>query len=164
MFQNLRQGNTLYILEKSETPKLKIGEVVSVGAPTPVYNTQTAGLTMGFQPKMEVLVRAKVDDKEGDFAHLPTDKSVHDYGTMIVADNREAMLSEVDSMKQRSQHILETVDYHKEVVEVCDDMLKALNPNYAKERERDEAIDSLNDRMTGIEAELSKVVKLLTKK
>lgn len=164
MFQNLRQGNTLYILEKSETPTLKMGEVVSVGAPTPVYNTQTAGLTMGFQPKMEMSVRAKVDDKEGDFAHLPTDQSVHDYGTMIVTDGREAMLSEVDAMKQRSRHILETVDYHKEVVEACEDMCKKLNPNYAKERERDEAIDTLNERMSGIEEELSKVVKLLTKK
>lgn len=164
MFQNLRQGNTLYILEKSETPILKLGEVINVGTPTPVYNTQTAGLTMGFQPKMEVLVRAKVDDKEGDFAHLPTDQSVHDYGTMIVTDSREAMLSEVDSMKQRSQHILDTVDYHKEVVDACDGMFKTLNPNYAKERERDEAIDTLNERMSGIEEELSKVVKLLTKK
>lgn len=164
MFQNLRQGNALYVLDKADVPVLRVGEIVSVGNPTPVYNTQTAGLTIGMQPKMELAIRCKVDGKEGEFAHLPADQNVHDYGNMIVADSREAMLSEVDSIKQRAQGILDKVESSKATIEACGEMFKTLNPNYAKEQERDEAITSLSDRLDGIESSMSQILKLLNKK
>lgn len=164
MFQNLRQGNTLYILDKSDVPVLKMGQVVNVGQPTAVYNTKTAGLTMGLQPKMELTIRAKVDDKEGDFSHLPADMTVHDYGNMIVTDNREAMLSEVDSLKQGAVQILESVERSKATIAACDEMFKVLNPSFAKEMARDEAIGNLNERLNGIESTMSQMLKLLNKK
>jgi hypothetical protein len=164
MFQNLRQGNTLYVLDKSDVPVLRIGEVVSVGNPTPVYNTQTAGLTIGMQPKMEISIRCRVDGKEGDFAHLPIEQNVHDYGDMLVADSREAMLSEVDNLKQRAQAVLDKVEYSKATITACGEMFKTLNPNYAKEQERDEAITSLSDRLNGIESSITQILKTLNKK
>ena len=164
MFQNLRQGSVLYVLEKSEKPVLKMGEVVSVGAPTPMYNTQTAGLTMGFQPTMEVVVRAKVDGKEGDFPHLPATNGVHDYGNMVVTDSREAMLGEVDTLKRTAENVLASVERNENVVSECDTILKSLNPDYAKAKERDEAISNLNNRLDGIESTMSQVLKLLNKK
>lgn len=164
MFQELRQGSTIYVLDKSENPSLKMGQVLNVGVPAPVYNTQTAGITMGMQPRMEITVRAKVDGTDGDFAHLPATAGVHDYGTMIVADSREAMLSEVDTMKQRAQQELDRKEKNEAIVAACNDMFKTLNPSYAKEAERDEAIVSLNSRLDGIESTMSQVLKLLNKK
>lgn len=163
MFQNLRQGGTIYILDKDDVPRLKIGQVLNVGTPTPMYNTQTSGITMGFQPTMEVTIRAKVDEKEGDFAHLPAMQGVHDYGNMVVTDNREAMLSEIDNIKQRAQQELDRTERNKSIIASSNDMFKKLNPNYAKEVERDEAIGQLNSRLDGIEDTMSKVLKLLNK-
>lgn len=151
-------------MEKSDKPVLKMGEVVSVGAPTPMYNTQTAGLTMGFQPTMEVVVRAKVDGKEGDFPHLPAANGVHDYGNMVVTDSREAMLGEVDTLKRTAENVLASVERNENVVSECDTILKSLNPDYAKAKERDEAISNLNSRLDGIEDTMSQVLKLLNKK
>jgi hypothetical protein len=47
MFSALRQGMPLYILEKGETPNIKIGQVESVTSPRPMYNTfnPAAGLS-----------------------------------------------------------------------------------------------------------------------
>lgn len=163
MFQNLRQGNTLYVIDKSGVVTLKVGQIVSVGNPTPVYNTQTAGLTIGIQPKMEVLVRAKVDDKEGDFPNLPADRNVHDYGTMVVTDSREAALSEVDAIKQCAQGVLDSVPHNEATIAACDEIFKALNPSYAKEQERDAAISSLSQRLDGFEKTLVNIEKLLSK-
>lgn len=167
MFQNLRQGNQIYILEKGEKPSLKIGQVLKVGSPTAVYNTQTTGIMNGFQPKMEIVVRANVDGTEGDFAHLYTDESVHDYGNMVVTDSREAMLSEVDSLKQKSQQEIDRLEYNKSVVASCGEIFKVLNPRYAKEQERDEAIKDLNSRFDNFEKRmgttLSNIEKLLSK-
>lgn len=163
MFQNLRQGNTLYVIDKSGVPSLKIGQVVSVGNPTPVYNNSTP-ITMGLQTKTEVLVRAKVDDKEGDFPHLPSDQNTHDYGNMVVTDSREAALSEVEALKQFSQSVIDSVPHHEKSILACEEMAKSLNPNYAKEKERDEAIGSLNSRMDSMEGNIAKILKLLNDK
>ena len=164
MFQNLKQGDTLYILDKTGIPMLKEGIVVSVGNPTPVYNTQTSGITLGFQNAMEVSVRANVENTEGDFAHLPLSDSVHDYGTMVIADNREAMVSEVDKVRAKAQGELDRDAQNRETVAACDEMFKTLNPNYAKEKERDEAIGNLSSRLDGIESNMSQILKLLNKK
>ena len=83
---------------------------------------------------------------------------------MIVADSREAMLSEVDTMKQRAQQELDRKEKNEAIVAACNDMFKTLNPSYAKEAERDEAIVSLNSRLDGIESTMSQVLKLLNKK
>jgi hypothetical protein len=42
-----------------------------------------------------------------------------------------------------SKSILANVEQHKSNIEACEKILKELNPVYAKEQERDEAIDSL---------------------
>lgn len=162
MFQNLRQGSSLYIIDKTgDAPVLKTGQVVSVGNPTPVYNNQ---FTMGMQPKFEILVRAKVDGKEGDFAHLPAALDVYDYGAMVVSDNRESVLNEIGNICQMAQDELDRAEKNKAIVAACKEMSKAINPSYAKEAERDEAIDNLNNRLDGIEDTMAQVLKLLNKK
>ena len=163
MFQNLRQGNTIYVIDKSGVPSLKLGQVVSVSNPTPVYNNTTP-ITIGLQAKTEVLVRAKVDDKEGDFPHLPSDQNVHDYGNMVVTDSREAALSEIEALKQFSQSVIDSVPHHEESIIACEEIAKSLNPNYAKEKERDEAIGRLSGRLDGIEENMVQILKLLNKK
>lgn len=87
-----------------------------------------------------------------------------DYGNMIVADSRETMLSEVDAMKQRAQEVLDSVDKNKSTIAACESMFKVLNPNFAKEAERDAEIKNLSGRLDGIEASLSQITKLLNKK
>lgn len=168
MFQNLRQGNQIYILEKSkEGLTIKVGQVVKVGTPTAVYNTQTSGILAGFPPKMEIAIRANVDGQEGDFGHLLTDESVHDYGSMIVADSKESALSVVDTQKQQSLQELGRKEYNEKNVKACDEIFKMLNPEFAKEQARDEALKDLNDRFNDFEKRmgntLTNIEKLLSK-
>lgn len=146
---------------------LKVGQVTSVGAPFPKYKTITPNVGVGIQPEMVVDIHAKTDEQEYDFKQLPCNSSVSNYGNAIVSDSREAMLSEVDDMKQRSQGILDSVEYHEKVLVACDEMLKSLNPNFAKEVARDEAINSLSERLDNFEKKfgqsLSNIEKLLSK-
>lgn len=167
MFSSLRQGSTVYILEKGDKPELRIGQVVSVSNPVQKYTTATPGIGFGMNSEMVVDVKVKVDEQEYDFKQLGCTQSIGNYGNAVVSDNREAMLSEVDSMRQISQHIIDTVDYHKEVVAACDGMIKVLNPHFAKEQERDEAINSLSTRLDSFEERMGKALgnieKLLSK-
>ncbi len=157
MFQNLRPGNTLYIIERNDVPTLKTGQVVNVSAPLPVYGS-------GFQAQYEITLRAKVGDKEGDFAHLPSSGGTHDYGNMIVADSRESLLSALDNIEQIADGELSREAQNKATKAACVEIRKSLNPSFAKEQERDKAIEKLSGRLDGIEDNMSQILKLLNKK
>lgn len=168
MFQNLRNSDTIYVIDKTNVPFLKMGQVVNKSNPIAVTPTQTNGLLIGMNQQMELTIRANVDGHEGDFSHLLTTESVHDYGTMIVTDSREAALSEIDKIRVKSQGELDRKDFNEATIEACEEMSKTLNPTYAKEKERDEAISNLSERLNGIEhkieSNMSQILKLLNKK
>lgn len=161
MFQNLRENDAVYVIDKSGVPCLKIGQVKNVSRPMPATPTQTSGLMMGMNQQLEITLRAVVDEKEGDFPHLPTMATVHDYGNMLIAESREAALSEIDKIRMKSQGELDRQDINEQTVAACEEMSKALNPTYAKEKERDAAISSLGGRLDNIESMLSKFMEQL---
>ena len=168
MFSATRQGSTIYVLEKGgEAPVLRVGQAVSVSNPTPRYSTATPGVGIGMNTEMVVDIRVKADEVEYDFKQLPCTQNIATYSNAVVSDNREAMLAEVDSLRQNSMGILDKVDYHRAVVDACDEMLKTLNPSYAKEQARDEAISNLSERLDSFEQRMGKALgnieKLLAK-
>jgi peptidoglycan hydrolase CwlO-like protein len=73
------------------------------------------------------------------------------------------MISEVDGMLQSSKSIIESVDYHRNVISACETILKQLNPVYAKEQERDSAIDDLKSEVESLHKQIAKMTELLSK-
>lgn len=160
MFSGVRQNNLFYILEKENEPKLRIGQVVSVSNPQPMFNQQYGAPTENF-----VDITVKVDNETMEFKKLPASSSIADSGRdgVIVSDNKEVMNNEVESMLQSSQSILERVDYHKKVVENCNQILRVLNPRLAKEKERDDDINKLKNKIGGLEDKMDKILTILSK-
>lgn len=163
MFQNLRENDTVFVIDKSGVPCLKFGRVKSTGRPMPASPTQTAGLMMGMNQQFEVTLRAVVDDNEGDFPHLPATATVHDYGNLLIAETREAALSEIDKIRMKSQGELDRHDINEQTVIACEEMSKTLNPSYAKEKERDKAISSLGGRLDNLEEGMAKILEYINK-
>lgn len=60
-------------------------------------------------------------------------------------------------MMENSKSILSNVEQHKSNIVACEKILKELNPVYAKEQERDEAIDNISGRMDRIENILARL-------
>ena len=73
------------------------------------------------------------------------------------------MIQEVDAMMQNSRNILDSVEQHERNISACENILKQLNPVYAKEQQRDEAIDNISDRMDHMEEVLSRLESMLAK-
>lgn len=129
MFSALRQNSIVYILNKQDTPVLKKGIVVSVTAPK--------ARTQGFYSNpldMVVDINIKVNDTQETLKNIPANLSIANDGNMVVSETREAMSSEVDSMLSMSKQVLDSVPYHNRVIKACDEMLKELNPQFAKEK------------------------------
>lgn len=162
MFSALRQGSSFYILDKSNVPQLKFGSVVSVSQPTPKYNNSFIPGHNYNDTVVDVIV--KVGDSELKFEKLPSNLSIANFGQsgVVVAESKEAMNAEVEGMLRNSRSILESVPYHQKVLETCDSMLRELNPQFAKEKEQEEKIATLERKMGGMESTLTDIRKMLS--
>lgn len=158
MFSGLRQNGLFYILEKGEELRLRIGQVVSVSNPQPKYGQYGyAG-----QPEMTVDVSVKVDEETMEFKHLNANASIANSGNVIVSDSKDAMTAEVEGLLHTSKGILESVSYHERVLSSCDGILRELNPSFKKEKEQEEKIGMLEEKMVGIEGTLSDMMSMLS--
>lgn len=161
MFSSIRQGNLFYILLKGEKPVLKIAQVESVSNPTAKYPTYTPGQPFGQQPEMIVDIKVKYEEEIMDFQKLPANGEIFAYPNVIVSDKKEAISSEVESMLQTSKRTIESVPYHQSVIENCDEILKMLNPQFAKEKQQEEKIGSLETEVKSIKGDLGDIKMML---
>ena len=162
MFQGLRTGGLFYVLEKGDELKLKIGHVVSVSNPQPKYNQMSTMPTYSNQPEMVVDVKVKVGEENVDFKQLNANMNIANSGNVVVSDSKEAMSAEVEGLLRTSRQIIESVPYHEKVILSCDAMLRELNPQFAKEKEQEEKIGMLEERMSNIDDKLNKMFDLLS--
>ena len=155
MFSALRQGSVVYILEKGENPVLKVGQVVSITQPNYSSNFLMNGATID--------INVKVNNQNMDFKNVPASQSIVNYNNAVITETKELMSNEVDNMLQSSRSIVDSVAYHNNIVTSCESILKELNPRFAKEKERDEDINNLKNKMGGIESKMDKILSLLQK-
>ncbi len=158
MFSGLRQNGLFYILDKGDELRLKVGQVVSVSNPVPKYGQY--GYTT--QPEMVVDIKVKVDDETLEFKQLNANASIANSGTVIVSDSKDAMNAEVEGLLHTSRGILESVSYHERVIASCDGILRELNPSFKKEKEQEEKIGMLEEKMVGIEGTLNDMMSMLS--
>ena len=155
MFSALRQGSVVYILEKGENPVLKVGQVVSITQPNYSSNFLMNGSTID--------INVKVNNQNMDFKNVPSSQSIANYNNAVITETKELMSNEVDNMLQSSRSIVDSVTYHNNIITSCESILKELNPRFAKEKERDEDINNLKDKMGDIESKMDKILSLLQK-
>ena len=161
MFIALRQNSLFYILDKSDNPTLKVGNVVSVSNPTPKFSSSYIPAANQYDMVVDVLV--KVGDEELKFEKLPSNLSIANFGTsgIVVSESKEAMNAEVEAMLRSSRQIVDSIPYHEKVISACDGMLRELNPQFAKEKEQEEKIGLLEQKMSGMEGTLSDIREML---
>lgn len=108
-------------------------------------------------------ISVKVGDQNMDFKNVPGSLSVTSYNNIIITETKELMSNEVDNMLQSSKNVIDSVPYHNKVVQSCEQILKDLNPRFAREKERDEDISKLKNKMGGIESKMDQILTLLSK-
>ncbi len=160
MFQSLRPNNQIYILKK-DVPSLEVGSVVSVSNPIPKYPTNFG------QPQETILdLVVKINGQDVPFQKIPANLDIADFGTsgVVIADNRNAMNSEIASLKQKSKDILNSTDYHKKVVENCDKMLSDLNPEFAEKQAQQAEINALKLQVSDLSKNISELLNQIKTK
>ena len=154
MFSALTQGSSVYILDKTSSPKYSIGEVVGVSQPKINFNGQST-----------VDLRVNVDNTTQEFSNLLSINSINTYngGKVIISETKQGIQNEVESILDNSRKILSNIDVYKQNVQDCEEILKQLNPQFAKDKDRDDRLFNLESRFDGVESKLDKIFKLVQK-
>ena len=154
MFSALSQGSSVYILDKTSSPKYSIGEVVGVSQPKINYNGQST-----------VDLRVNVDNSVQEFSNLLSINSISTYngGKIIISETKQGIQNEVESILDNSRKIISNIDIYKQNINDCEEILKQLNPQFAKDKERDDRLFNLESRFDGVESKLDKIFDLIKK-
>lgn len=157
MFQSLKQGNTLYVLDKTKEPKVVNGYIERITLPHPMFPNYNPAMSFGANLQTVVDITVKMGDEHKEFVGIPSTGIIHSYGDYVLSESKDSMIQEVDLMMQNSKSILANIEQHKSNIEACEKILKQLNPVYAKEQERDEAIDNISGRIDRMESILARL-------
>ena len=162
MFSALRQGSTVYIVEKTnEGLVYKTAQVSSVSSPQ--FNGNNY-LNNPFNSTINITVNDNGNSR--DFGGLPSNENIVRYnnGAVIISESRESIVTEVDNLVRSSESVLteENLTYHKNVVASGKDVLAKLNPQFAKEQALDKEVKNLHGRVDDINSKLDKVIALIS--
>lgn len=155
MFSLLRQNSPVYILDKGAEPSLKVGTVINT---TPRIGTYQNAFSNTID------IEVQVGDTVSKFNQLPSNMSKTYYNnSIVVASEKEAMLTEVENFIKNSKQVLDSIPYHNKVVESGEKMLLELNPQIAKEKANEEKINKLEDKVSNIDNRLGTMMDMLSK-
>lgn len=148
MFSNLRTNSQIYILHRDAEPYIEIGQVVSVSQPRPRY--QSNNFMSAQEQVVDVVV--SISGNNITLQSLPANLDVADQGTLngslFISTSRDAMNVEVNSMRQKSLDIINSVDRHKKIIQDCEVLLQRLNPEFAEQKQQKQEIDMLKSQMS----------------
>ena len=156
MFSALNQGSLVYILDKTDGVKFKIGEIV--GTTVPQFAIDGSGMVM----KLSV----KINGNVAEYNNVPSAATIVSYnnGKFIIAETKQSIQSEVESTLHNANYIIEHIENYKSQITQCEDVLKELNPQYAKDKARDEEIANIKSEVAGMKTNIDKILAAVTNK
>ena len=116
-------------------------------------------------PQTVVNLTIDVAGENKEFNNIPAMQSSVNYnnGNLVLIDNKELAITEVENIVSSSKHILENPSYYEKMVTDGEEVLKILNPQFAKDKARDKEIADLKDKVGGMENKLDTIIGLLGK-
>ena len=150
MFSTLKQNSIFYIFDKNINPNIKIGKVVNISV-----NPQHYGLA-----NQEIDITVDVNGDTYEFKKITSNLTIVSPNKgIIISDNVEDMTKEVEVTINNSQQIIDSIDYHKSIINAKDDLLGILNPRFAKEKEQESKLIALETKVDNILNMLSDVIQ-----
>lgn len=158
MFQSVRPNSPIYILHKGDNARLETGYVVNQPIPKPKYAIPN---TFGHPQEMIVDLIVKVNDTTVNYNSLPAQSDISDsYSngeSITISDSRDAMNAEIMSAKQKSIDVINSVGYHKNLIEQYDKLLSDFNPEVAEKQAQQQEMASMREKMD----EMTRTMNLL---
>lgn len=114
---------------------------------------------------MVVNLKVKVDGSNVDYNNIPANNTSVSYnnGNLIIAESKQTIQSEVEATLQHANYVVEHIEDYKNQITKCEEVLKELNPQFAKDKTRDERIAGIETEVAGIKGDIAKILAAVTK-
>lgn len=152
LFKDLKTGYPIFVFDRSKI-EVKQGKVVNVGIPH--LDTH-----YGNPMDMVVDLTLEIDGQTSTYSFKDSTE-VGFTKTLVVATGRDAILREVEVLKDQSAQALSQIDFHKERLDKCTKIVAEFNPVYKEKRENEERFCKLEDSISDLKGMISGLVKEL---
>lgn len=100
-----------------------------------------------------------------DYNNIPANNTSVSYnnGNLIIAESKQTIQSEVEATLQHANYVVEHIEDYKNQITKCEEVLKELNPQFAKDKARDERIAGIETEVAGIKGDIAKILAAVTK-
>lgn len=160
MFQSARINGQIYILHKTNEPYIELGTIIAQPLTKPKYMIPQ---TFGQPQELVTDLSVKVNDVTVNYNGLPAQQDIADTfsngESIVVADSKEAMNSEILSLKQKSVDTISSVDFHNKLIASYDKILSDLNPEYAERKGQEEELKLLKSQVGEISKNLAELMR-----
>ena len=165
MFQSVRPNSPIYVLHKGDNPRLETGYVVNQPIPKPKYQIPH---TFGQPQEMIVDLVVKLNDISLNLNSIPANLDIADsYSngeSVVISDSRDAMNSEIISLKQKSIDVINSMKYHQSLVSQYDKLLSDFNPEMAEKQAQQQEIADLRNQMNEMSKNMALLLEQLKRK
>lgn len=165
MFQSVRPNSPIYVFHKGDNVRLETGYVVNQPIPKPKYQMPH---NFGQTQEMIVDLVVKLNDMTVNYSALPAQLDIADsYSNgenIVISDSRDAMNAEIISLKQKSIDIINSVDYHKSLINQYDKLLADFNPEMAEKQAQQQEIAQLRNQMDEMSKNMALLIEQLKQK
>lgn len=100
-----------------------------------------------------------------DYNNIPANNNSVSYnnGNLIIAESKQTIQSEVEATLQHANYVIEHIEDYKNQVVRCEEVLKELNSQFAKDKARDERIAGIENEVAGMKGDIAKILAAVTK-
>lgn len=165
MFQSVRPNSPIYVFHKGDNPRLETGYVANQPIPKPKYQIPHS---FGQPQEMVVDLVIKLNDSTFNMNSIPAQLDIADsYSngeSLVISDSREAMNSEIISLKQKSIDVINSKPYHESLVVAYDKILREFNPEMAEKQAQQQEISELKTKMNEMSRSMAILLEQLTGK
>ena len=152
-FQNLRNNHQIYILHRDIPPTLEIGKVTNVTLPVPKYGTNS------MYNDLVLDITVDVNGNSMNFQKIPANSEIADFGNnIVISTDKQAMNSEVTSIKQKSLDIINSKEQNEVIVQGCDEILEKLNPEIAEKQRQEQENKALREEINSLKEMFSEFI------
>ena len=152
-FQNLRNNHQIYILHRDIPPTLEIGKVTNITLPVPKYGTNS------MYNDLVLDITVDVNGNSMNFQKIPANSEIADFGNnIVISTDKQAMNSEVTSIKQKSLDIINSKEQNEVIVQGCDEILEKLNPEIAEKQRQEQENKALREEINSLKEMFSEFI------
>lgn len=149
LFKDLKSNYPIFIFDRNAVT-VEEGKVINVGLPH--YDMHYSGMVID------------ITIKTGDITKTYTFKDSTEIGyadSLTISPNRDAILREVEAVKEQAEQALKLVDQNKSTVDKCTVILSDFNPAFKEKKETEERFNKLESSVGDIKDMIFKLVNKL---